>query len=87
MSVFESFVEEDKRSSRSFVSGSCWYAVVQSRGVGIGRAAEVVVTRERIVNSAGELAASIEVNRWMSMRWLTKWEPRLKGQQVDRAAV
>ena len=46
--------------------------------------ADVVETRERVTNSVGELAASMNAKRWMSMRWLTKWEPRLKGQQVDK---
>ena len=60
--------EEDKRVRRSLVSESCWYAAVQSRAEGMGRAEETVFTRERVTNSVGELLASIEVNKWMSMR-------------------
>jgi hypothetical protein len=37
---------------------------------------------ERVTNSVGVFAASREVKRWMSMRWLTKWPARWKGQQV-----
>ena len=44
----------------------------------------MVLTRERVTNSVGELAASIEAKRWMSMRWSTKWAPSWNGQQVDR---
>jgi hypothetical protein len=41
---------------------------VQSSGVGIGRAAETVLTRDRVTNSVGELAVSIAAKRWVAIR-------------------
>jgi hypothetical protein len=48
----------------------------------MGRAPGVVLTRERVTNSVGELAASMEAKRWISIQWSMKWEARWKGQQV-----
>jgi hypothetical protein len=44
----------------------------QLRGEGTGRAEETVLTNERVINSVGEVAASMKVKRWISMRWSTK---------------
>jgi hypothetical protein len=48
----------------------------------MGRAPGVVLTRERVTNSVGELAASMEAKRWISIKWSMKCEARWKGQQV-----
>ena len=37
---------------------------------------------------SAELAASMEAKKWISIKkWSTRWEPRLKGQEVDREAA
>ena len=69
------------------LSVSWSYAASQLRGEGTGRAEETVLTKERVKNSVGEVAASIKVKRWISMRWLTKWPPSWKGQQVARCSA
>ena len=50
----------------------------------MGREEEIVLTKERVTNSVGELAASMEAKRWMSIKWSTKQVPRWKGQEVER---
>jgi hypothetical protein len=48
----------------------------------MGRAPVVVLTKERVTNSAEELAASMEANRWISIKRSMKCEARWKGKQV-----
>ena len=43
-----------------------------------------MLTSKRVTNSVGELAASMDVKRCVSMRWSTKQEAVRKGQPVDR---
>ena len=54
----------DRRARRRRVSGSALYAVVQLRREGIGREDSEEDNRKlRVVNSVGELEASIAVKR------------------------
>ena len=87
VSAVENGVVFVNRCNISLVSASWSYAASQLRGEGTGRAEETVLTNERVINSVGEVATSMEVKRWISMRWLTKWAPSWKGQQVEQAAA